>query len=112
MTGHTSGIFKALADDRRRSMLLLLGQAQHTVEQLRAKLGISQSSTSQHLKLLLQSGLVSFRKHGNFRVYELRQEELKNAMSFFDGLWDDGLQSMKHQLEAKHEKRTKKGNLD
>lgn len=92
-------IFKVLADDRRRQMLQLLGQQERTVGELEETLDLSQSSTSQHLKLLHQAGLVTFRKHGNFRIYTLQRQRLKDAMSFFDHLWDEGLLRMKQHLE-------------
>lgn len=92
-------VFKVLADENRSKMVWLLGEKEQTVGELEQALGLSQSSTSQHLKILTQSGLVSFRKHGNFRIYALKKEELRAAMSFFDSLWDKGLDRLKQNLE-------------
>ncbi len=96
-------IFWALGDPNRFKAVKLLGEKPLTVDELRLKLSISQSSTSQHLKILSEAGLVSFSKHGNFRIYSLRKEELKKAMHFFDHLWDEGLEKLKTNLESKNE---------
>ena len=92
-------VFKALGDPNRLKMISLLGSRDCTVDQLKSNLEISQSSASQHLKILLQAGLVTFSKHGNFRIYSLQRAELKAAMSFFDQLWDQGLAQLKSKLE-------------
>ena len=93
-------VFGALGDRSRFQMVSLLGEKDCTVQELRSSLGISQSSTSQHLKVLHQAGLVAFTKHGNFRIYSLRRNKLKKAMHFFDNLWDDGLVKLKSTLEG------------
>lgn len=95
--------FAALSDPRRFKMVMFLGEKPATVEELRSKLEISQSSTSQHLKILSNVGLVSFAKHGNFRIYSLKKEELKRVMHFFDHLWDEGLAKLKMNLESSNE---------
>ncbi len=92
--------FRALSDHNRFKMVLLLGEKPSTVEELRSKLAISQSSTSQHLKILHGVGLVTYAKHGNFRIYSLRLDELKKAMQFFNHLWDEGLTKLKLSLES------------
>lgn len=96
-----AAVFGALGDANRLKMVQLLGNKNHTVDELKTGLGISQSSTSQHLKVLLKVGLVDFTKQGNFRVYSLKRNELQKAMQFFNNLWDDGLARMKSNLEGK-----------
>lgn len=96
-----SSVFKILADDKRRKMITLLGKQDHTVGELEKSLKLSQSATSQHLKLLHSAGLVSSKKHGNFRIYSLKTAQLKRAMDHFNSLWDTGLGKMKKELEGK-----------
>ncbi|MDN5201906.1 metalloregulator ArsR/SmtB family transcription factor [Fulvivirgaceae bacterium BMA10] len=92
-------VFRILADKNRTRMVKLLGENELTVGELERSLGLSQSATSQHLKLLNDAGLVVCRKHGNFRIYSLRKEALQKAMRYFDSLWDEGLNKMKTKLE-------------
>ena len=92
-------VFKVLADRKRREMIHLLSEKERTVGELEKALDLSQSSTSQHLKLLNSAGLVSFRKHGNFRLYSLQTQALQEAMKFFENLWSKGLSDLKTKLE-------------
>ena len=92
-------IFKALSDAKRMQMIHLLGERECTVGELEANLQLSQSATSQHLKLLKDAGLVSYRKHGNFRIYKLQKSKLQEVMQFFDQFWDKGLNTLKSKLE-------------
>ncbi|MEQ9301930.1 MAG: metalloregulator ArsR/SmtB family transcription factor [Cyclobacteriaceae bacterium] len=92
-------IFKTLADGHRMKMAELLAQNESTVGEIEKQLGLSQSATSQHLKLLSDAGLVSVRKHGNFRIYSLQTSVLQEAMNYFDRLWDDSLLQLKNNLE-------------
>lgn len=57
-------VMKALSDPRRLMILRLLQDRSLCVGELQAALGISQSSTSGHLKLLENAGLVGFKKEG------------------------------------------------
>ena len=96
-------VFGALSDPHRFQMIMMLGEKPSAVGELTSRLEISQSSTSQHLKILMETGLVSCHKQGNFRIYALRREELKRAMHFFDHLWDEGLEKLKMNLEGNDE---------
>ena len=98
-SSNAATIFKALGEGKRMQMVRLLGEREWTVGELEKSLKLSQSATSQHLRLLKDAGLVAFRKHGNFRIYRLQKGKLREAMSFFDQLWDEGLQIMKAKLE-------------
>lgn len=93
-------IFKTLADGHRMQMVELLGQKNSTVTEIKEHLGLSQSATSQHLKLLSEAGLVSIRKYGNFRIYSLHRAVLQEAMNYFDQLWDTDLLQLKNNLES------------
>lgn len=94
-----SGIYKVLGDPHRLHMIELLGSNELTVGELEQQVKLSQSATSQHLKLLQEAGLVRFRKKGNFRIYMLRTDSLKKAMRIFDYLWDNDLLILKNKLE-------------
>lgn len=68
---------KALADERRLSILGLLSQNPHTGEQLAALLGLSPSTISHHLARLRQAGLVSAEAEGYYSVYRLEADSLR-----------------------------------
>ena len=64
--------FEVIADPSRRRLLdlLLLGPAR--VGELVTSTGMSQPNTSRHLGVLRRAGLVTARKAGQQRVYEIR----------------------------------------
>ena len=57
-------IFQAVADPNRRTLLDLLLDGARPVQELGAHLDISLAAVSQHLKVLLQAGLVSREARG------------------------------------------------
>jgi DNA-binding transcriptional ArsR family regulator len=64
--------FDVIADPSRRRLLDILLDGPAPVGALVAATGMSQPSTSRHLGVLRRSGLVTARKAGQQRVYEIR----------------------------------------
>jgi ArsR family transcriptional regulator, arsenate/arsenite/antimonite-responsive transcriptional repressor len=64
-------VMKALSDQTRVKMLKLLEKRRLCVCELQTALGIAQSTTSKHLKLLEEAGLVVSRKDGLWVNYML-----------------------------------------
>jgi DNA-binding transcriptional ArsR family regulator len=64
--------FDVIADPSRRRLLDLLLRGPAPVGDLVAATGMSQPNTSRHLGVLRRSGLVTARKAGQQRVYEIR----------------------------------------
>jgi DNA-binding transcriptional ArsR family regulator len=68
--------FKALADENRLTLLLLLAERSRTVKELQEASGLSQTLVSHHLAPLREQGLVSVEPRGRANVYTLCCEEL------------------------------------
>jgi len=64
--------YAALAEPHRRQILDLLRERERSVNDLVARLDISQPGVSKHLKVLRKSGLVAVRRDGRRRWYGLR----------------------------------------
>ena len=64
--------FEVIADPSRRRLLDLLLRGPAPVGDLVAATGMSQPNTSRHLGVLRHAGLVTARKAGQQRVYEIR----------------------------------------
>ena len=71
--------FEVIADPSRRRLLDLLLGGPAPVGDLVAATGMSQPNTSRHLGVLRRAGLVTSRKAGQQRVYELRIAGLHGA---------------------------------
>ncbi len=64
-------VMKALSDPTRVKIMKLLQHRMLCVCEIRAALGIAQSTTSKHLKILEEAGLTAFRKDGLWVNYYL-----------------------------------------
>ena len=70
-------LFKALSDESRQKILLLLDKGSMTVGEIAKKAKLSQPNTSGHLTLLKNAGLVTSSKVGNSVIYSIDKKWLK-----------------------------------
>jgi DNA-binding transcriptional ArsR family regulator len=78
--------FAALADGTRRHLLEQLATADRAVSELMTGLDVSQAAVSQHLRVLREAGLVTARKQGRHRYYQLRPAALTELRDWLDDL--------------------------
>lgn len=69
-------VLKALSDKTRLEMIDLLLNYDFCVGALSRKLGISEASVSQHLKVLRNAGIVTGEKRGYYTHYDIKRELL------------------------------------
>ena len=84
-------ICSALADPRRILLLYALSEKPHTVNDLANSLGISQPSTSRHLKILRERGLVKASRDGASVEYSLEDIRLIQALDLLRNVLRDSL---------------------
>jgi len=99
----TTDVFNAIAEPRRRQIveLLAVGGA-HAVRTLVDRLRIGQPAVSKHLGVLRKVGVVSAKKHGQQRMYELNAGELKTVHDWskqFERMWTHQLGRIKARAE-------------
>ena len=91
---------RAVADPTRRAILRLVRDeelpAGAIAQQFRT---ISRPAVSQHLRVLVDAGLVDVRPDGNRRLYRLRREGLRDAAAFVEEMWSNRLARLKHAAE-------------
>ncbi|MFC3207042.1 MAG: metalloregulator ArsR/SmtB family transcription factor [Mesorhizobium sp.] len=80
--------FAAIADPNRRYLLEELRRGPKTVNELAAGLPVSRPAVSQHLKVLLDAGLVSVRAEGTRRVYTLVNAGFLKLNLWLDQFWE------------------------
>ena len=68
--------FRALSDDSRLRLLLVLRDGEQNVRALTEQTGIAQASVSKHLGVLRQAGLVDSRREGPSVIYFVRDESI------------------------------------
>ena len=94
-------LLQALSDASRRTVLEALKNGPATVGQLAALLPISRPGVSRHLRVLRAAGLVEVRKHGQFRVYDLRPEplaELEEWLGHYRPLWEARMSALQTEV--------------
>ena len=76
-----SDFFKVFGDSTRLRILYFLNHGESNVNGISSELGISQSTVSQHLKLLRVSRLVSWRKEGKSIIYKLNDDHISRILA-------------------------------
>lgn len=102
-------VFRALADPTRRKLLSMLGEGGQAVSELTGHFEMSQPAVSQHLRVLKEARLVTERRAGRNRIYELNPEPLRLAALWLErhtDFWASRLDNLGHHLRAKHGKDT------
>jgi DNA-binding transcriptional ArsR family regulator len=94
-------VFTAISHRARRQMLDLLTEAERPVGVIAAHFEMCRPAVSQHLRVLLDAGLVTERRHGRERRYRLVPEQLSPVRDWigqYERFWDDHLQRLRKQL--------------
>lgn len=79
--------FAAIADPNRRYILQELRRGAKSVNEIAAGLPVSRPAVSQHLKILLDAGLVDANAKGTKRLYTLRPNGLIKVNFWLDQFW-------------------------
>ncbi len=100
-------LMKALSDPNRVKIITILGGRELCVCELTALLGVAQPTVSKHLRILEDTGLVSFRKEGNWIIYRLNTECQDQARTMLGlvGQWLDQvpeIQGLRQRLPEVH----------
>ncbi len=96
-----SDIFAAISHPARRRILDLLVETDRSVNALAGDFQMSRPAVSQHLRILLNAGLVTERRQGRERHYRLVPERLapvREWISHYERFWDDRLQRLQEHL--------------
>lgn len=97
--------WKAIADDSRRQILLMLKDGEKTPSQIVTNFDFTMPALSTHLKILKNAGLVTERKEGQNRFYSLNQKQSLELVKFFENIWGYKLDSLKEFVENKERKK-------
>lgn len=97
-------LWEVISDPHRRHLLALLASGEKTVTELAAHFPVSRSATSQHLLLLVEAGLVTARKSGRNRYYQMQGAGITRLQQMFDTFWNNELDHLVSQAEQIHDK--------
>jgi DNA-binding transcriptional ArsR family regulator len=80
--------FMAIADSNRRYILEELRRGPKSVNELASGLSVSRPAVSQHLKVLLDTGLVYAQAQGTRRIYTISSGGFLKLNLWLDQFWD------------------------
>jgi DNA-binding transcriptional ArsR family regulator len=107
MTAHRGpDVFGAISHPARRQMLDLLAGADHSVNAIAVHFKMSRPAVSQHLRVLLDAGLVTEERHSRERRYHLVPNGLgpvREWIAHYERFWDDRLGRLQKMLSRKRE---------
>jgi len=99
----TSDAFNAVAEPRRREILIYLAAAERPVGDIVAAIGLPQPSVSKHLRVLHDVGLVRMRCQGRQKLYRTNAEAIRPLHEWaatFERYWQHQLNRVKELAEA------------
>jgi len=89
----------ALGDPTRRAIFEQLAAQPSAVVDLAGLVPVSRPAVSQHLKVLKNAGLVTDRREGNRRIYQLDPDGIAELRAYLDRFWDCALAAFKARAE-------------
>lgn len=95
-------VFAAIAHPLRRRILDLLAERERPVNELARHFGVSRPAVSQHLRILLDAGLVAEQRRGRERLYRLTPQPLAEAydwLAHYQRFWDEHLRALSDYLD-------------
>src|SRR3954466_1155643 len=91
--------FAALADPTRRKVFERLSRRALSVAEVADGLPVSRPAVSQHLKVLLDAGLVHVRHEGTRNVYQVNPRAVAEMRAYLDKFWENALAAFKDAVE-------------
>lgn len=96
-------VFAALVNPTRRELLrLLLEEGEQPVQRLASHFAMRRPSVSEHLKVLLDAGLVGQHKRGRERYYRLEPSplmEVRDWLSPYERFWRERMTNLRELLD-------------
>lgn len=84
-------VFDALGDRTRRAVFLRLRGGARSVTDLADGMHVTRPAVSQHLRVLLDAGLVGVRPVGTRRLYHADPRALSDLRAYFTSFWSQAL---------------------
>lgn len=103
-------VFKALSDETRLKVLLLVSKRDICQKGISKYLGITDSSVSQHIKVLKEAEIITGYKEGYYVFYQVNKTAFDKCISFFSsvGSTDNNLLNNSNLFDCSHNCRSKK----
>jgi DNA-binding transcriptional ArsR family regulator len=107
MLADVTDVFQVLAEARRREMLALVADEERSAGEIAARFDVTRQAVSQHLRVLLEAGLIRERREGTRRFYRARPEGLEDVRAYLAAMWPDALDRLKQAAEREQTSRSR-----
>ena len=81
--------FMAISDSNRRYLLEELRRGRKPLNELASGWPVARPAVSQHLKILLDTGLVNARSEGTRRIYAISNQGFLKLNIWLDQFWEE-----------------------
>src|SRR5450631_260978 len=81
-------VFEAMADPTRREIIAMLAAGERNAGDIAGRFDMRGPSVSRHLKVLRESGVISYRQHATSRIYRLEPQTLDAARQWMQAQLD------------------------
>lgn len=98
----TSDVFNAIAEPKRRQILVFLAAEEKQVTEIVVALQLDQPTVSKHLRVLRDVGLVRMRRNGRHKLYQTEAEAIRPLHQWaatFERYWSHQLLRVKERAE-------------
>ncbi|AOY74977.1 ArsR/SmtB family transcription factor [Clostridium formicaceticum] len=82
-------IFKALSDETRLKILIILSKKRICGKGIAKHLGVSEAAVSQHIRVLKEAGIIVGEKVGYYVHYDLQKSKLSEIIKFIEEMNND-----------------------
>jgi DNA-binding transcriptional ArsR family regulator len=97
-----SDVFQVLAEPRRRDVLAVVADGELTAGEIAGRFDVTRQAISQHLRILLEAGLITERREGTRRFSRARPEGLEEVRAYVEAMWPPALRRLKAAAESEH----------
>ncbi|MGN6821405.1 MAG: metalloregulator ArsR/SmtB family transcription factor [Candidatus Nitrosocosmicus sp.] len=95
----TGSVWKALAEDNRRQILLLLREKDMFPSDLAQHFDTSLAAISTNLRILKDADLIKETREGQRRRYSINLQKTQEIKDFFDKMWGYNIKGLKEFVE-------------
>ena len=96
-------VFAAISHPARRRMLDHLIETARSVNALAGHFQMSRPAVSQHLRVLLDAGLVTDGRERRYRLVPAQRRPVRDWMAYYERFWDEHLERLEKHLTKRNE---------
>jgi DNA-binding transcriptional ArsR family regulator len=101
-------VLVALADPTRRAILERVREGPRSVTEIASAFSVSRPAVSQHLRVLVDAGLLRSHREGRENLYGLNLQGMIALRAYLDQFWDDVFGAFQAAAEIEAKQRRKK----